>query len=267
MRHAFHVVTVALALGAPVAVAQSRGQSEHRTIDAQVVRSWRDAGRKLDKAWEALDGRDLAKAKKLAGEAVAIAPEMPDGHLLLAKAAYIEKEWTKALEEIVAAEAGFEKTVAMRERMNDDRISSLRKRVREKEDSIAAVRTQMARTPATSQQELQMQLQRLETEKSDLERVIQEPPGAHEQVPEEYRFIHGNALLRLKRLEEAAAQYDLALARRPGYAEAANNLASVYYSARQYARAKAVVEKAEAAGAVLNPELKKAIEEGLAKPR
>jgi Tfp pilus assembly protein PilF len=267
MRNVFRLATVALALGAPLAVAQSPGQSEHRAVDAQLVRSWRDASMKVDKAWEALEKKDLAKAKKVAGEAAAIAPEMPDAHILLAKVAYLEKDWPKALEEVVAAESGFEKTGALRERMQDDRIASLRKRVRERDDSIAALRAQMSRTPASGQQAIQMQISRVETEKADLERIIQEPAGVVARVPAEYYFIHGNALLRLKRLDEAVAQYGLALERRPAYAEAANNLASIYYSARQYATAKAAVEKAEAAGAVLNPELKKAIEEGLAQPK
>ena len=56
------------------------------------------------------------------------------------------------------------------------------------------------------------------------------------------------------------------LRKKPGYTEAANNLAIILFSAKRYAKAKEVLDRAEAAGASPNAELKKAVEAALAKP-
>lgn len=261
------LAAIALVLGAPAALAQSPGQSEVKTADAQVARSWRDAAVKLEKARAAFEKKDYEKARTEAKAALDLAPSMPDAHLLVAKVAYLGKDYPVALEEVVAAKDGFEKSAAMRTRMQDDRVDGYRRKAREKQDSINELRIRMSQVPSDQQQQIQIQVTQLESDKLDLEKLIQEAPAVDAPVPAEYFFLHGNVLLRTKRYDEAVVQYDEALKRNPAYADAANNLASLWYSARQYGKAKAVVEKAEAAGAVLNPELKKAIEDGLGKPK
>ena len=98
-----------------------------------------------------------------------------------------------------------------------------------------------------------------------LEQLVTEPAGWNPEIPAEYDFLQGNVLLKMGGYTAAAAFYHEALHKLPAYAEAANNLASIYHAAGMLEIARDVVTKAEAAGATLNPELKKAIEEGLAK--
>jgi tetratricopeptide (TPR) repeat protein len=69
----------------------------------------------------------------------------------------------------------------------------------------------------------------------------------------------------MQKFPEAIAKYDDALRIDPGYADAANNLASLYYSAKQYQKAAEVLSRVEAKGATVNPELKKAIADALPK--
>lgn len=79
--------------------------------------------------------------------------------------------------------------------------------------------------------------------------------------------VHGEVLVRMKRWNDAVMQYHEALRRAPGNAEAANGLAGVFYVSRRYEQARAVLRNAEAAGAAVDAELKKAVEEKLARPK
>jgi tetratricopeptide (TPR) repeat protein len=83
----------------------------------------------------------------------------------------------------------------------------------------------------------------------------------------EYFLVHGDALAGLKRWNDAVMQYHEALRMKPDFAEAANALARVFYLSRRYEQAKAVLRNAESAGATVDPDLKKAVEEKLAKPK
>lgn len=83
----------------------------------------------------------------------------------------------------------------------------------------------------------------------------------------EYFVVHGEALVRLKRWNDAVMQFHEALRLAPASAEAANALARVFYVTRRYEQAKAVLRNAEAAGATVDAELKRAIEERLARSK
>ena len=78
-------------------------------------------------------------------------------------------------------------------------------------------------------------------------------------MPADYHFFHGNILLRLNRLDGAAARYREALKIEPDHADACNNLASLYLSARHPKVAMDILEQAEANGASVHAELKKVV--------
>ncbi len=72
-------------------------------------------------------------------------------------------------------------------------------------------------------------------------------------------FLRGNALLRLGRREEARNAYRKAVEMDAGHANAWNNLVALSLGAKDMAGAKADIAKAEAAGARIRPELKRAV--------
>lgn len=92
-----------------------------------------------------------------------------------------------------------------------------------------------------------------------LERLLSAPAQSVAGIPADYHFFHGNILLRLNRLDEAVARCRQALDANPAHADASNNLASIYLSARQPKAALEVLERAGAAGATVNPELRQAV--------
>ena len=74
------------------------------------------------------------------------------------------------------------------------------------------------------------------------------------------RFINGNVLFKIARLTDAAEQYREAIRIDPRHSNSYNNLASVSFALKNYREALEWLTRAEAAGAEINPEFKKAVE-------
>jgi tetratricopeptide (TPR) repeat protein len=263
MRRRATLATVALAVAAALAGQASFGQGEYRNIETQLVRKYREANGYYEKAKVRFANKDFRRALKELDTCLGIIPEFADAHLMLAKIYYSEKDFPKALTEVLLAKTGFGSTAGLIEKVQQDRRFELRKRQELLEQSLSSLRAELLRTPAGQQHTIQGQIARAERDKADIDRELFEPIPNLSQLPAEYFFFHGNVLLRLQQYTEAAAQYDEALKINPGYADAANNLASLYYSAHQYEQALAILKRVEAKGATVNPELKKAIQDAL----
>jgi len=80
-----------------------------------------------------------------------------------------------------------------------------------------------------------------------------------QELPADYYYIHGNILFNLKRFQGARDQYLKAIGVDAGHIRAYNNLANLYYTAKDYENALKVLEQAEAKGVALNPKLKEAV--------
>jgi hydroxyacylglutathione hydrolase len=81
-------------------------------------------------------------------------------------------------------------------------------------------------------------------------------------------YFRGNALFQLRRVPEAFHSYEEAVRLDPLHADAVNNLVAILYVAREYAKALAVFERAEAAGLEesLNLTLKEQLFKAAGKP-
>ena len=105
--------------------------------------------------------------------------------------------------------------------------------------------------------------------KKDYPAALASVEAAKKGCPEptsEYFRVHGDVLAGTKSSNDAVMQYHEALRLEPASAGAANGLARVFFVSRRYEQARAVLRNAEAAGAAVDAELKRAIEEKLAKP-
>ncbi len=262
MRKPAAILTLALAVGPPLVAQTGSEQSEHRTVDAQRVRQYRDAQVAYSKAREHFDRKDLEAARKELDTCFELIPAHADAHLLMARLLYVEKDYASSLTEVERARSGYEATAAIVAKMQEERLAGLRDRVREKDDSLAD-----ARAHTNPGQQLGYGQPRASEEKDELNRILTVQRPTAMGVPAEYAFVHGNVLLRLQRRDEAAARYEEALRIRPSYSEAANNLAALYLGAGRYEKALEVVSRAESAGSTVNPEMKKAISSALDQPR
>lgn len=261
MKRASIVLVVASAL-AGVGFAQSIGNQGYSTADAQSIKRMKDVNPQMIKARDLISKRSFDEAKKVLDDVLGKVPEMSEAHFLMAKVRYGEKEWPEALASMEKAEQTLGLMGAMMVKMNEDRRRALNERRRAQDTVISDLKARPQPLPPAQQ----TQLDRAEQLRSEIDRSLNELNEPQKlNVPAEYPFFHGNILLRMQKFSEAVAKYDEALRIDPGYADAANNLASLYYSAKQYQKAAEVLARVEARGATVNPELKKAIADALPK--
>ncbi|HSN68137.1 MAG TPA: tetratricopeptide repeat protein, partial [Thermoanaerobaculia bacterium] len=202
--------------------------------DVQTMQRYKEVRPKVVKARELVAKREFEKAKKEIAAVIDKVPDHHEAHFLMAKVLYGEKSYTEALASIEKAEKSFVSVTRLMVEMQDDRRSELLKRRNELQITINNLRVQMpARTTEANLNQAaarQAQIERAEQLLRDIDRELtSNPVGASEaKAPPEYAFFHGNILLRLQKYPEAVAQYEEALAADPQYADAANNLASLY---------------------------------------
>lgn len=258
---------VALAASALVTAPPARAQAEYKSNDAQRFKQYKGAIAKYERALKLLDKKDNEGALDALAVSIQEMPDYPEAHFLSARILYSEREYTRALGEIVAARDGFEKTSDLREGMHADRRTALAERVRRKDVAISEQNARLSKATPEQRQQIENLIGRLQNEKFEIERELHEYRPDPQGVPARYSCLHGNILLRLGKDPEAIAQYEEALKADPAYGEAANNLASLYHVNGKHERALEVVTGAEKLGAVLHPELKKSIQAALARPK
>ncbi len=261
MKRASVFIAIAAALAA-TALAQSRANQGYNTSDVQIVKRMKEVNPQLVKVRDLVAKRDFDGAKKELDAILGKVPELSEAHFLMAKVLYGQKSYPESLASMEKAEQTLGSMNAMMMKMNDDRRLALQSR-RQSQDVVIA---DLKGKPQPLALADQSRLDRAEQLRGELDREINalNQPSIM-RAPAEYAFFHGNILLRMQKYDEAAAKYDEALKTDPGYAEAANNLASLYYSVKQYEKALDVLTRVESQGATVNPELKKAITDALPK--
>jgi tetratricopeptide (TPR) repeat protein len=258
------LLPVAVVIGLlPAALALAQGESSRsQTVNTQDFKAARVS---YEKAAKLFEQRDLAGTVKELDACLKRAPAFSAAHFLLAKIAYLEKRYPDALADMERAEATFEETNALYFQMQGDRLDELQRRFDEKAVTIQTLYEELQRAPVEQQLAIKGRIQQEEQDRETIRRQLYEPPDEVVGMPAEYHFFHGNVLLRLDRLDDASLQYREALKIRPNYADASNNLASMYFNAGHVEVARDILDEAEANGAVVNADLKKAVLEALQK--
>jgi tetratricopeptide (TPR) repeat protein len=141
--------------------------------------------------------------------------------------------------------------------------------LREQEDTvdsqISKLREKLAAVSPQEKSMIEVQIDSQETTKNVIRSKLTEPLPPSESIPAGYFYFHGNAFFKLKKYPEAYAQYIKAIKIDPNHGNAYNNLANLYYMTKQHQKALDCLNKAEANGVKINPELKKAILKTLGK--
>lgn len=262
MKRASLAVVLAAAVSAS-ALAQSHANQGYNTSDVQAIKRMKEVNPQLVKARDLVSRREFPAAKKEIEAIIQKVPQLSEAHFLMAKVLYAEKAYPDALASMEKAEQTLGAMGAMMMKMNEDRRQGLSSRRQQQDAVIADLKGRPQPLPLADQ----ARLDRAEQLRGELDREINElnEPTTGVRMPAEYSFFHGNILLRMQKFNEAAAKYDEALKADPGYADAANNLASLYYQVKQYQKAHDVLTGVEARGGTVNPELKKAVADALPK--
>ena len=239
-------------------------QDLYTSTDAQRVSAYKGASVAYEKALGKMKEKDLDGALDALVVCFEQMPDYPDGHFLKARILYTEKEYTRALGEIEAARAGWEKVADLRDRMEKGKRKPIEERIQSKDQAILDQRTLLATVPPERRRPIEEKIQQLQFERDTLVRELQQWTVAPEKVPAPYSALHGTILLRLDRPAEAIPRYEEALETDPGSSEAANNLASIYHLSGKNEKAMEIVQAAKKRGAKLHPDLERSIAAALA---
>jgi len=128
-------VVVLLVSGAALA------QDLYTSTDAQRVSAYKGASLAYEKALGKMKEKDLDGALDALVVCFEQMPDYPDGHFLKARILYTEKEYTRALGEIEAARAGWEKVADLRDRMEEGKRKPIEERIQSKDQAILDQRT------------------------------------------------------------------------------------------------------------------------------
>jgi len=200
---------------------------------------------------------NLDKAEKKLLEALAIMPEHADASFVMAQIQLKRKDFSKALALILDAKKNYVTIAKFRTFTYQQYLDRLRQQRQDLENQKRQILDNLSRTsksgssPATNEIDRSIQI---------IDSRLSTPIPPTFEIPAEYFYIHGNALYRLGKLVDAAAQYQETIRLDPSHGNAYNNLALVLFSLGKYQEALNCLLRAEAAGIKINPDFKRAIE-------
>ncbi|HEU5163523.1 MAG TPA: tetratricopeptide repeat protein [Thermoanaerobaculia bacterium] len=243
-----HSVLLAAALAL---VGSSAPAQERPGPAAQSIARYRGVIPRLGDAAADLQRMELARAEKTLKSILTTVPEFSDAHFLMARVLYAQRRYPEALASIERAKETFGSTAAMMAGAREERKAEL---IRQKSEQMTLLTRASGPTAGAIRQKIGI----IEVELSQL------GPVEVTEIPAPMYFVHANVLLRLGKAKLAVEQYQEALRIDPKYGDAANNLASLYYDAKLYERARQVIVGIESNGGAVTPALKSAVMEKLA---
>ncbi len=192
------------------------------------------------------------KAEKSLEECLDGFPRYSQADYLLSQIFYEEGDFSKALEHIEKAKANYgfmaDLLVATQQKYLDD----LRIRKQALQSNLADLTNQG-------------NIDEVKRSIREIDARLNEPIPVTPKKSADYCYFHGNIFMKLKKYNNAHAQYVEALKINPKHGKASNNLASLYYMIKKYQKALDYLTQAEANGAKINQEFKKAILNALKK--
>jgi len=236
----------------------------HPQKDSDLNKEYRSAEKYLQNGLKSLQKGNLEKAKKQFLECLEKFPQYAQAHFFLSQIFYQKGDLENALVQIEKAE--HDSDAMTRVLMNAQKESESQRRAqrmemgRQLENLEAAWETQDARCAFTAA------ILSTRSEINALEGQEAVSVASSTSIPASYFFLHGNILFRLKDYDNARKQYLAAIQIVPKHGEAYNNLANLYYMARQYEEALDCLNQSLISGVKINEELKAAIFNALGTP-
>lgn len=190
------------------------------------------------------------KAEKSLKECLEGFPRYSQADYLLSQIFYKEEDFSKALEHIEKAKANYGFMADLLKTTQQKYLDDLRTRKQALQSNLAALSSQR-------------DIDEVKKSISDIDARLNEPLPEASEKSADYCYFHGNIFMKLKKYNNAHAQYIEALKINPKHGNASNNLASLYYMIKKYRKALDYLTQAEANGIKINQEFKKAIQNAL----
>jgi tetratricopeptide (TPR) repeat protein len=213
------------------------------------------------------------KAEKKLKECLGIFPKNAEANYFMAQILLKNNSLEQALESIKTAETCFSELSKLYSFTHQEMMNKLREQRQELEESNRRsqdVLSNLQSSPGSAQTQssissVQAEIQQRNNLIAQIDAQLRNPVPMVMETPAGYFYIHGNILFRLKDYQGAVHQYLETIKRDPKHEFAYNNLANIFFMAKQYDKALGFLEQAEAHGVKVNPQFKKDIENRLAK--
>ncbi|MCX6571288.1 MAG: tetratricopeptide repeat protein [Candidatus Aminicenantes bacterium] len=218
----------------------------------------------IEKARAAFRKDRLDKCETEALTCLRLLPEHQEAHFLMSLVLYKRGEFSRALEHLQAAEAGYlmiAEALFLVGRQNLQRQSEDVIRLTDELADLAAAYAASKSHGSGLAEKYDQALQDSRQEMTRAEEARGRPDSNREAsaIPALYRYWHGNILFMLKRPAEAETEYRQAIAKDPDFRETYNNLINLLFIGGRVDEARAILSQAEVHKAKIHPELKKAV--------
>lgn len=242
------------------------GQKDYTWEEKRLFQRFKIANSFFEKGKKNFLKENYRKAEKELKKCLKKMPEHSGAYFFLSQISYKWGNLVESLEEIEKAKKNYVYMDNINTNLEQLYIFELQEQEREKEERLRLLRESLSRTQTTEERsKIEAGIGRVEADIGTINSQLSRPWPSSEQIPADYFYFHGNILFKLKKYEEANTQYQEAIRINPQRGDAYNNLASLYYMGKQYQRALDYLKQAEANGAKINPEFKKAILKALEK--
>ncbi len=229
--------------------------------DQEILQKYKTCQGDLNKGIDAFKKEKYDKAGQSFVKVLERLPEHSEAAYFLAQVYYKQGNLEKGLEMIQTAEDNFAvigRILYRRQLSRTDQLSAQTQQVRQE---ITQLEAELTQAKSDSQRSaIQQRINQLRASLSTPEMVQQRQDQLETlTVPGDYYYIHGNILFKMNKYQEAMDQYLKAIELEPRHGNAYNNIANLYFMSQQYGKALEYLEKAEANGAKVNAEFKKAV--------
>jgi tetratricopeptide (TPR) repeat protein len=225
------------------------GQEQFK-MDENTFQQFQRAKRMFEKGKVFFLKEKYEKAEKPLKQCLEFFPRYSQADYFLAQIYYKKQDLLKALEHMEKAKANYSFMGNLLVASQNKYFDVLRTRRKELQDVLPDLTTTSA-------------VERTKTDIAEIDSKLTEPLPVVSEGSAEYYYFHGNIFMKLKKFNNAHAQYLEALRFDPTHANASNNLANLYYMVKNYQKALDYLNRAEANGAEINPKFKEAILKGL----
>ncbi len=245
------------------------GQEDYTRDEYLLLQRFKIANSIFEKAKNYYFEGNYKKAEREFKKCLEKMPEHADAYFYLSYISYKQENLELSLNQIIKAKENYKYITQLKLNREQMFIIRIQDRKREVQEIIEGLKQNLARTTDQNERSrIQAEIGRMEGMFTELDSRLSRPMPTiqkEEEIPADYFYLHGNILFKLKQYKEASEQYQKTMELDPKHGNAYNNLANLYYMAREYQKALDCLNLAQENGAPINPEFKKAILEALKK--
>lgn len=270
MRERSKIVVVRCVICAFFVGILSFGQEDFTKEERLLFQRFQSLNKNFEKAVVYYNKGDVRKSKKEFEKILEQMPQYADARFYMGQIAYKEGDMKTALSLIVKAKEDYAFVTKMKVGM----VQMLEPKLREQREALLTKLGELeiklpsesaSNSEAVTETQIDREMEKVKQEIERIDKRLNQPIPTEEDLPADYFYIHGNIYFKMKKFQEAHDQYQETIRINPKYGRAYNNLAALYFQVKQYQKALDYISQAEANGATVNPDLKKAVLKALGK--